>query len=83
MVLLTQKELKPHEDARVCYICGKNFIKKLAEDINHQNVRDHCHYKGKYRDVAHSICNLKFNVPNEIPFVFHNGSKYDYHFIIK
>ena len=22
-------------------------------------------------------------MPNEIPIVFHNGSKYDYHFIIK
>ena len=27
--------------------------------------------------------NLKFNVPREIPVVFHNGSDYDYHFIIK
>ena len=26
---------------------------------------------------------LRFNVPNEIPVVFHNGSNYDYHFIIK
>ena len=31
----------------------------------------------------YSICNLRFNVPNEIPVVFHNGSNYDYHFIIK
>ena len=33
--------------------------------------------------VAHSICNLEFNMPNEIPVVFHRGSNYDYHFIIK
>ena len=26
---------------------------------------------------------LEFNVPYEIPLVFHNGSNYDYHFIIK
>ena len=26
---------------------------------------------------------LKFNVPNEIPVAFHNGSNYDYHFILK
>ena len=26
---------------------------------------------------------LKFNVPNEIPAVFHNGSNYDCHFIVK
>ena len=33
--------------------------------------------------AANSICNLKFNVSNKIPVVFHNGSNYDYHFIIK
>ena len=31
----------------------------------------------------HSICNLKFNVPNEIFVVFHNSSNYDYNFILK
>ena len=46
MILLTNRELT-HEDARVYYICGKYFLKKLAEDINHQKVRDHCHYTGK------------------------------------
>ena len=45
-------------------------------------VRDHCHYTGKYRGAAHSKCNLQYKVPKEIPVVFHNGSKYDYHFII-
>ena len=30
-----------------------------------------------------SICNLKLNIPNEIPVVFHNGSSYDYLFISK
>ena len=28
------------------------------------------------------ICNLRYKVPKEIPIVFHNGSTYDYHFII-
>ena len=31
----------------------------------------------------HSIYNLKLNVPNKIPVVFHNGKNYGYHFIIK
>ena len=26
---------------------------------------------------------MKYKVPKEIPVVFHNGSTYDYHFIIK
>ena len=38
---------------------------------------------GKYRGAAHNICNLRYKVPKEIPLVFHNGSIYDYHFIIK
>ena len=83
MLPLTNKELKAHEDTKICYICGKYFIENLFRDMNHQKVRDHCHYAGKFRGPAHTICNLKFNVPNEIPIVFHNGSKYDYHFIIK
>ena len=83
MLPLTKEELKSHQDANACYICGKRILKKFAKDKNDRKVRDHCHYTGKYRSAAHSICNLKFNVPNEIPVVFHNGSNYDYHFIIK
>ena len=83
MLTLTKEELKSHQDAKVCYICGKRFIKKFANDKNHGKVRDHGHYTVKYRGAAHSICILKFNVPNEIPAVFHNDSSYDYHFIIK
>ena len=48
-----------------------------------QKVRDHCHYTGKYRGAAHSNCNLKYKTTKKIPVVFHNGSTYDYHFIIK
>ena len=32
---------------------------------------------------VHNICNLRFNVPNEIFIIFHNGSNYDYHLMIK
>ena len=31
----------------------------------------------------HSICNLKYSAPENIPIVFHNRSIYDSHFIIK
>ena len=46
-------------------------------------VRDHCDYAGKYRGAAENICNSKFDVPNEIPVIFDNGSNYDYLFIKK
>ena len=46
-------------------------------------VRGHCQYTGKYSGVAHDVCNLRYKLPKETPVVFHNGSTYDYHFIIK
>ena len=65
------------------------YRKKFSTDENDKNefklyrkVRGHCHYTGKFRGAAHSICNLRYKTPKEIPIVFHNGSTYDYHFII-
>ena len=53
------------------------------KDKKYCKVRDHYHYTGEYRGTVHSICNLKYNVLKKIPIAFHNGSNYDYHFIIK
>ena len=79
LLLLTKKiELKSYHEAKVCYICEKGILEKFAKDKNYQKVRDHCNYKDKYRDAARSICNLRFNVPDEIPVVFHRSSNYDY-----
>ena len=83
MLPLTKEELKSYQEAKGCRICRKIMLKKFANDKSYRNVRDHCHFTGKYRGAAHSICNLKFNVPNEIPVLFHNGSNVDYHFIIR
>ena len=83
MLPLSKEELKSHQGAKVCYICGKRFLKKLSKGIHYWKVTDHCHYAGKHRGAAHSICNLKYNVLNEVPVVSHNVSNYDYHVIIK
>ena len=53
------------------------------KDKRYRKVRDYCHYTWEYRGAAHSICNLKYSVSKNIPAAFHNGSNYDYHFIIK
>ena len=58
------------------------FVKKKKKIKNIVEVR-HCHYTGKYRGPANNVCNLKYSVPQKIPTVFHNGSNYDCHFIIK
>ena len=80
MISLTKKEEIMHNKQKVCYIRKKGFS---TDDKNSFKVRDHCHYTGKYRGAAHDICNLRYKIPKEIPVVFHNGSTYDYHFIIK
>ena len=80
MIPLTKKEEENYNNQKVCYICKKEFDKS---DKKHHKVRDHCHYTGKYRGAAHNICNLRYKIPKKIPIVFHNGSTYDYHFIIK
>ena len=35
MLPLTKEELKSHQDAKVCYICGKRIFKKLSKSINY------------------------------------------------
>ena len=80
MIPLTTEEKIYHNKQKICYICKKEFNNN---DKKNYKVRDHCHYTGKYRGAAHNICNLRYKVPKEIPIVFHNGSIYDYLFIIK
>ena len=86
MIQLTDKETEFYEKQKVCHICKEEF----STDKNDKNafnlyrkVRDHCHYTGKFRWAAHNIYNLRYKTPKEIIVVFHNGSTYDYHFIIK
>ena len=77
MISLTTKEKILYNEQEICYICKKEFD---MNDKKNYKVRDHCHYTGKYRG---NICNLRYKIPKEISVVFHNGSTYDYHFIIK
>ena len=80
MIPLTKKEEKNHNKQKFCYICKKEFN---TDDKKHYKVKDHCHYTGKYRGAAHNIRNLRYRIPKEISIVFHNGSTYNYNFIIK
>ena len=86
MIPLTTEERKLYRKQKVCYICKKEFSTNddngIALNKKYVKVRDHCHYTGKCRGAAHDICNLRYKTPKEIPIAFHNGSTYDYHFII-
>ena len=74
---LTDKQWKRYEKASRCHICFKPF------NLRDPKARDHCHYTGRYRGPAHSLCNLKYQIPSYIPVVFHNLSGYDAHLFIK
>ena len=77
---LTNKDIKSYWKQKVCHIRKKGFIN---DDKNKKKFRNHCHYTGKLRGAAHSECNLRYTVAKKIPIIFHNGSKYDHHFVIK
>ena len=76
MIPLTKEEEDNYNKENICHICKKYFN-------NDGKVKDHCHFTGKYRGAAYNTCNLRYKIPKNIPVIFHNGSTYDYHFIIK
>ena len=82
MKLLTNGQQESYKNTRICYICKEKFENRYLKDKKYRKVADHYHYTEEYRGAAHSICNSKYSVSKRIPIVFHNGSNYDYYFII-
>ena len=74
---------KVHREQKFFYIYKKGFSNDDNGNIKYFKVRDHCHYAGKNRGATHDICYLRYKITKEIPVVYHNGSTYDCHFIIK
>ena len=86
MIALTDNENRYYEEQKECYICKTEFCCDTNQKRKfklYAKVRDHFHIIETFIEAAHSIYNLNYKRPQEIPVKFHNGSKYDYHFIIK
>ena len=81
MIPFTDEENKPYLNQENCYICKKVFSTD-GDNKKYHKGRDHRHYAGKYRGAGHNICNLRYKTPKKIPVIFHDGSTYDYRFII-
>lgn len=75
---MTSKDWYNFNKATNCYMCNIEFA---MCDIKPR--RDHCHFSGKYLGAACNMCNLKRQRPRKLHIYLHNGSKYDFHFIIK
>ena len=64
------------------------FVKKIKKEKYVKGkkcckVRDHCNYTGEYRGAVHSICYLKYGIPNKILQLFVIDLTINYHFILK
>ena len=35
MLPLTKEEIKSYQDAKLCYVCGKGFLKMFTDDKNY------------------------------------------------
>ena len=83
MIPLTKEDNTSYKEQEICHICKENFcVDKDDENYtNRKKVNDHCHYTGKFREAAHSKCNLNYKVPKDILIIIHNAS-YDTDFII-
>ena len=74
---LTKKQIYEYNKSNNCIVCRKTF-----NDDKHKNVK-YCYFTAEYIGVAHIYCTNKDKKVIEVPVDFHNGSNYDYHFIIK
>ena len=61
MITLTNEENNSYEEQEACFICNEKFCMDENDETykNRRNVKDHCHYTGKFRGATHRICNLR------------------------
>lgn len=77
---MTTFDWKRFHDTENCYLCGTEFLLDQEKTVK---CRDHCHFTGKFLGAACQACNLKRQRPRKLNIFLHNGSKYDFHFIVK
>ena len=72
-IIVTEENEEEYRNFINCQFCEKNY--------EFDEVLDHCHLTGKYRDPAHNACIIHVTQDKKIkiPFNFHNFSNYDCH----
>ena len=86
MIPVTGKKKETHENKKIVTYVNKNFVqmKMIKKNLNYskkseiiviiqENIEE--------QHIVSAICATKYQ--KKVPVVFHNGSTYDYHFIIK
>ena len=77
MTELTDTLKSEHEETEEHQIYFKEF------SFENRKVRYHCHYIRLDRRAAQNNRNPKYQIPDQIPIVFHKLSGYDVHMLIK
>ena len=76
------KDLRDHATKIINYE-KKKMISLTTEEKLYHNEQEICYICKKEFDEKNYNVRDHTQIPKEIPVVFHNGSTYDYHFIIK
>lgn len=72
---LTKMQEIEFQQATHCYMCHGEFDEK---------IREHNHLNGEFRGAACKSCNTKEGRDTKtIPVFIHNGSNYDFHFLVQ
>ena len=82
----TPQEMEFTADDEVHFECAQacNACQQILVDDS-DRVRDHCHFTGVYRGVAHNACNLNYRISPKswkLPIIIHNLKGYDGHLIV-
>ena len=75
---MSSAETQRFQEAEVCEICGAAF-----NATNRLKCVHHEHGTGRFVAAACSACNLGIKMPTSIPIYFHNGSSYDFHYVLR
>ena len=72
---MTKKDEEHYRNTIICRFCKEN--------IRSKKVRDQGQLTSRYRGSAHNTCNRNVTQKqgNFLPYVFHNFSNYDRHFV--
>ena len=62
----TDKQNELYTKQKSCYICRKKIS---SSNKKYDIVPNQYHYRGKFRDAAHNICNLRCKTLNGIPVI--------------
>ena len=75
---LTIEQQNDFGKAKHCYLCNCEFTNEVTK------IREHNHFNNDYRGASCQSCNTQEGKSSKlIPVFFHNGSRYDFHFIIE